>query len=266
MGSLPGWTAQAWPVSPDVRASQTASATSIGRQQREARLVDRRPGVAAEHRRVGNPGADRVDRDPACGEGRSGTADEADDRVLRGGVDRIVRHRGEPGQRCRGDDPAAFRHHLRKAPDPEDDAVDVHRHGPSIALERDLGRVRPRTEHAGVETGDIDRSHGVPLVGVGDVEAGREVEHLHREALAAEPGDHCGAEPRGSAGDDRSHGTSTTFPVECRLSTNRCASATSASGNVAPTIGRTWPAAQSPRRSCAASRTTPGSRCISLPR
>ena len=131
------------------------------------------------------PGQTALIEMPATLERRRDTADEADDRVLRGRVDRIVRHRGEPGERGGGDDPAARRHHLREAPDPEDDAVDVDRHRPPVGLERDLGRIGLAAEHAGVEAGDVDRPDRVPLVGVGDVEAGREVEDVDREALGA---------------------------------------------------------------------------------
>ena len=150
-------------MSPEPSASQTASATAAGVTIGNPAASSRSRTRAAEHRRVGDAGADRVDLDPATLERRRDAANEADDRVLRGRVDRIVRHRGEAGERGGRHDPAARGHHLREAPDPEDDAVDVDRHRPPVGLERDLGRIGLAAEHARVEAGDVDRPDRVPL-------------------------------------------------------------------------------------------------------
>ena len=86
-----------------VAARHIASATSSGLQEREPRLREARPLVVlVEHRRVGDPGADRVDPDRR--ELRRDRADEADDRVLRQRVDRVERHPDEPRERGGDDD------------------------------------------------------------------------------------------------------------------------------------------------------------------
>ena len=116
----------------------------------------RRARVAVEHRRVDDPRADRVDPDAELRELRRDPADEADDEVLRGRVDRIQRHRRQPGERCGHDDRAAGLHHPREPAHAEDDAVDVRRPDAPVLLVR-----QPRTSlaghDAGVQARELDR-------------------------------------------------------------------------------------------------------------
>ena len=115
-------------------------ATSVGRRSGKpaaARPLARVPG---EHRRVDDPRADRVDRDPALGERRRDASDEADDGVLRRRVHGVVGDGREPRERRGADDPTAGWHDRREPPDAEHDAVDVHRERAPVAVER---RSRP---------------------------------------------------------------------------------------------------------------------------
>ena len=129
------------------------------------------------------PGQTALIEIPRAASGGGDGADEPDHRVLRGRVDRVVRHRRQPGERGGHDDPPARGHHAREPPHPEHDAVDVDAHRLAVALEGDLGRVGRPAEDAGVEAGDLDRADRVPVVGLGDVEAVREVEDLDLDLL-----------------------------------------------------------------------------------
>ena len=121
--------------------------------------------------------------------------DEPDDRVLGGRIDRLFRHGGQAGQRGGGDDPPAGGHHACEASYAQHDAVDVDGHRPAVALDRDLRRVGLAAEHAGVQARDLDRADGFPLVCIGDVEAGREVENLDVETLRPQAGDDAAPSP-----------------------------------------------------------------------
>ena len=74
---------------------------------------------------------------------------------------------------------------------------------------------------------------------VGDVEAADEVELVDLVALLVQSGDDRLTEPPGRSGDERPHGISTTFPVDCLLSTWSRAASAFASGNRPPTTGCT---------------------------
>ena len=146
----------------------------------------------------------------------------------------------------------------------------------ALSLTRSIGRAaHPETAvairlSALVEAAAVARAfsvepavEGVPRRRVGDVVSPREVEYDH---LALQPLDDRAADPRRPAGHERSHGTSTTLPTLRRSSTRRCACGASASGNVAPTRGRTAPEDQRSTTSPIASRTTSGRWRISRPR
>ena len=74
------------------------------------------------------------------------------------------------------------------------------------------------------------------------------------------------AETTAPPGDQRPHGSSTTFPTLCRDSTSSCARSISSSGSSAPTSGLSAPASQSPSSSPTAVPTSSGSSRISRPR
>ena len=119
-----------------------------------------------------------------------------DDCVLRERVDRIRGIGMSPASDAVAtiEPPAPY---LLQAPHAEDDAVDVDADHSPVA-----GEVIARPSDAGVQEREVDR-HGLPSSRVGDVEAGGDVERLHRRALLLEAKDDGGADPRRAAGDER---------------------------------------------------------------
>ena len=230
------------PSRPTCSAIHAASATSAGVEQREPGARERLARRAGDHRRVGEAGADRVDRDAPfrraaarrCGRTRRPRASSR--------VDRVVGDRRQPRERGGADDPPARRHDTREPADAEDDAVHVDAERAPVAVERELGRVGRAAEHAGVEAGDVDRPDVLPRLGIGDVEAGDEIERLDLEALRPQPGDERRADARRAARDERAAVDLTGRARPSRSSAARrpvCSAAVaSASGKVAPTNGR----------------------------
>ena len=116
-------------------------------------------------------------------------ADEADDGVLRQGVDRIGRELHQPRERRGGDDRAAApAHRADGRPDPEHDAVDVDAHDPAVRLVGELGDVVDPDRDTGVEEGDVD---GAELVGTAR-ERGVGVGRLADVGLHEDPADLAG--------------------------------------------------------------------------
>ena len=240
-GGRPGCTTHACPVSPDSSATQTASATSCGRSSGKpacssrARTAPCTIGVSAM------PGHTTLIEMPRPWSGgaalRTNPTTACFVAAYTGSSGIAVRPPSDAVHTIRPPSP----HHLGETAHAQHDAVDVDAHRAAVAVDREACRVGRPAEHTGVETGDVDRADGVPGGGIGDVEAGRQVEDLDLEAFRPQPLDDRRADPGRTAGHQRLHGTSTTLPVERRSSIRRCASAASASGNVAPTIGWSSP-------------------------
>ncbi len=115
--------------------------------------------------------------------------------------------------------------------------------GSPVLLVGQLREVGLGGENAGVQAGKVDRLDALPRCRVGDVEAGDEIEGLDLVALALQFRAHRPAEPALTAGDERSHGSRTTFPTCFRDSISACAADAAASGKVAPTAGSISPRA-----------------------
>ena len=165
--------------------------------------------------------------------------------MLRQAVDGVVRNAHEAGERGGDDDRAPARHHAVETADAVHDAVHVHADGAAVLIVRQRRDVLAPREDARVQAGEVDRADVLPGCRVADVEARDEVELLHLEPLGPQLGDDRRADASGRAGYECRHGVSTTFPVDCRVSTSRCASAACSSGNSAPTTGRTAPPSHS---------------------
>ena len=180
------------------------AATLAGSISGIALTVDPLAQLGIDDRRVGEPGAERVDRDPALGELRRDRADEADDRVLRQRVDRVERHRHQPGERSGRDDRRPGLHHLRHPPRPEDDAVDVRADRAPVLRRRRARRCRSsrwRRRRSG--TRSRRRPTSSHAARICDVESGREVERPHLAPLRLEQRDGRRPDPGGAAGDER---------------------------------------------------------------
>ena len=219
--------------------------------------------MLVEHRRVGDSGADRVDPDRR--DLRGDAAHEPDHGMLRQRIDRVEGHPDEAGERCGGDDRALL-HHLRKATNAEDDAVDVDRDCPPVVVVRECAQVGSGGEDAGVQTRKVDRLDTLPCSRIGDVEAGRQIERRDLEALPLEPGPHRTAQAALAPGHERLHGSSTTLPTCRRPSMSAWAAPASASGKVAPTTGSISPCAHRASNSIAHSCTSCGCSFIRRPR
>ena len=141
-GSRPGWTTTACPLSSPARRSSTAPAT-VSAGMIATPLSRSASRIGSMIARLGEARADGVDADALLRQRRE-RAHEPDDRVLVGGVERVVRHAGEPGERGGGDDRAAAARAQRRqrGVDAEDDAVEVRR--PSRA-----GSARGRSRRRG---------------------------------------------------------------------------------------------------------------------
>ena len=85
---------------------------------------------------------------------------------------------------------------------PEHDTVDVGAEDAAVGLVRNGCQLALAGRHAGVQAGQVDRPHLFPRLGVGDVEAVPEIEHLDLGSLLAEEGGDGGADPRSAAGDE----------------------------------------------------------------
>ena len=219
-----------------------------------------------DDRRVAEPGAQRVDADPAPGELRRAAAHEADDGVLRRRVDRIHRRRGQPRERRGRDDRAAVRHQPHGAlPHPEDHTVEVRTGSAPVLLVRQCRHVALAGDHARVQERRVVRAvERAPQSRIRDVELGQ-IEKRHIRVLAERVRERA-TEAAASAGDQRPHGSSTTLPTLRRDSTSSCARSISSSGSSAPTSGFSAPVSQSPSNSPTAEPTSSGSSRISRPR
>src|SRR4051794_7814553 len=161
-----------------------------------------------DHRRLGEAGADRVDADAVGREPGAERAHEADDGVLVGGVERVERHSGQPGQGGGGDDGAPVALLAQRAEDgvrAEDDAVEVDAHRPAVLGEVEVLADAAAGGDAGVEEGEVEAAgelvcaldHGAVGVEVGHVDGDEVTAELLRElgaAVLVEIGhDHLGA-------------------------------------------------------------------------
>src|SRR5262249_53954362 len=117
---------------------------------------------------------------------------------------------------------------------------------------------------AGVEEGGVELAlERPPGVRVADVELGQVEDD--RLGLAERAHDRR-ANPAATAGDERLHRTSTTFPVLGRDPTGSCACSTSSSANSAPTAGWILRLLQSSSSSRVAAATTSGAWRMRRPR
>ena len=164
------------------------------------RLADR-----GDDLRLGEARTDRIEADPLGREARPERAGETDDGVLVGRVQRIVRDRGQAGERGRRDDrPAAARPHRgQDGVRAEHDAVEVGAHRPPVEGEVEVLADAATGRDARVEEGVVEppvpfdregdrREVRVEVRDVGGDEAPAELRGDALAALPIEIGDHDG--------------------------------------------------------------------------
>ncbi len=173
----------------------------LGRQEREPGALEHFPGVR-DQRSVDDPGGHCVYTDAALFELWRDAAHEADHSVFGQRIDGVDRRRHQAGQRGSRDDRASRRHHAGEPARPEHDTVDVGAEDAAVGLVRNGCQLALAGRHPCVQAGQVDRSHLFPRLGVGDVEAVPQVEHLDLGSLVAEEGGDGGADPRSAAGDE----------------------------------------------------------------